>query len=113
MAAARAPRPRTVDPEPAAEPKPHALAPYQLFGRVDGGESPVVTWMELGLVQAPTYGAAMERARELFHTWLQAQSTEENPMPAVVKLTVAAIAARNWNQGTALIESRPVTTWEK
>lgn len=91
-------------------------APYTLFGLYNASPPELPersVWLPLGEVKAPTYQHAMEMAKDGMRDWVLAQATEETPVPATLRITVAAIASRNWNQGTAIIESRPVTTWEK
>lgn len=89
------------------------LADYTLFGLVAPDPATESYWVPLGEVKAPTHVAGMELAKDRMRDRILGQATEEAPAPATLKITVAAIASRNWNQGTAIIESRPVTTWEK
>lgn len=98
---------------PAAEAKAPVLADYTLFGLESQGDPASFVWVPLGDVKAPTYQHAMDMAKDAMRDRVLAAATEEAPAPPTLKLTVAAIASRNWNQGTAIVELRPVTTWEK
>lgn len=109
-------------PPPAAEPEKKApvTAPYTLFGYITAtadnlyGGGGGGAWVQLGdEVQQPTYQHAMEVAKDRLRDKILGAATEEAPAPPTLKLTVAAIASKNWNQGTAIVELRPVTTWEK
>ncbi len=105
--------------QPPPEVKAPVLADYTLFGYITatadnayGGEAGGV-WVGLGEAKQPTYQHAMEAAKERLRDKIVAAASDERPVPVALKLTVAAIASRNWNQGTALVEMQPVTTWEK
>jgi hypothetical protein len=104
---------------PEGDRKPPVIAPYTLFGYVTAildssyGSDGAGVWLPLGEVEAPTYQHAMELAKDKLRNKILAAATEGASTPSALKVTVAAIASRNWNQGTALIELRPVTTWEK
>lgn len=89
------------------------LYDYKLFGLHNPDPATPSSWLPLGEVKAASYYAAMDLAKDALREQLVKQATEEAPVPATLKLTVAAIASRNWNQGTAIVEMRPVTTWEK
>lgn len=87
--------------------------PYMLFGLDTFGDPAEFAWVPLNEVKAPTYATAMEMAKDAMRDRVAAKTPEGEPQPPTTKLTVAAIASRNWNQGTAIVELRPVTTWEK
>lgn len=94
------------------------LADYMIFGQdvLNYPSEPtkgIVTWVLLGEVKAPTHPHALEMAKDAMRERRIAAATEEAPAPATLRVTVGAVAKKNWNQGTAIIESRPVTTWEK
>lgn len=84
-------------------------------------EDGVTVWLPLpgdegtpGEVKAASYAAAMDVALEQARERRAAMPVPEgHETPTAIRLTVAAIGTRNWNQGTALVELRPVTTWEK
>lgn len=109
-AAAGEGEPPTPEPEVAKGP---VEAPYTLFGLDSLGDPAEFAWVPLGEVKAPTYQHAMELAKGKMRDRYVAAASEETPLAPTLKLTVAAIASRNWNQGTAIVEMRPVTTWEK
>jgi hypothetical protein len=102
-------------PPPAPEPEKTGPveAPYTLFGLDSLGDPAEFAWVPLGEVKAPTYQHAMELAKDKMRDRYVAAASDEAPLAPTLKLTVAAIASRNWNQGTAIVEMRPVTTWEK
>lgn len=116
-AAAEAEREGDPPAPPVEQPKVPVEAPYTLFGEEAQGDfeqTPTVVWVPLGEVKAPTYTHAMELAKDRMRDRILARAAAaEEAVPNTLKITVAAIASRNWNQGTAIIESRPVTTWEK
>lgn len=94
------------------------LADYTLFGQavLNHPSEPtkgITTWLPLGDVKAATYTHALDAAKDALRDKIAAAATEEEPAPATLKLTVAAVASKNWNQGTAIVEMQPVTTWEK
>lgn len=122
-------------PPPPADPPAKATAPptttlYRVFvldtvtvGRpgIEGDAPEVPVWVPLpgdegtpGEVRAASYTAAMDGALEQARARRAAVPVPEGEQaPTAIRLTVAAIGTRNWNQGTALVELRPVTTWEK
>lgn len=116
--------------EPGVAPAPRAPTTtlYRVFVLLNidpgkGGEDEVsetLAWLPLpgdeatpGETAAVSYAAALDVALEQARARRAALATEGDEQAVAIKLTVAAIGSRNWNQGTALVELRPVTTWEK
>jgi hypothetical protein len=81
-------------------------ATYRLFHKVPapapdpGDDATLADWAELGTYRAMSHHAALAEA-------LTRAPNGDGPV------TVAAVSARFWNEGTATVELKPVTTWER
>lgn len=80
-------------------------ATYKLFHQTHNAEG---EWTELGdPFGAESHHAALAEAAQ------RAQRSIEEDGADTIEVTVAAVSDRFWNEGTATVELKPVTTWAR